>query len=90
MFVITNRIPVSEGHEDAFEDRFRHSMSGIEKSPGVCEKSDPTAGFETLRRQNWRISRIRGTRMLPRAELLGNRGGLLELDSQRLVSCCPQ
>ena len=37
MFVITNRIPVSEGHEDAFEGRFRHSMSGIEKSPGFVK-----------------------------------------------------
>jgi hypothetical protein len=37
MFVVTNRIPVSEGHEDAFEDRFRHKMLGIEQSPGFVK-----------------------------------------------------
>ena len=37
MFVVTNRIPVSEGQEDAFEDRFRHKISGIEQSPGFVK-----------------------------------------------------
>lgn len=37
MFVVTNRIPVSEGHEDAFEDRFRNKISGIERSPGFVK-----------------------------------------------------
>ena len=37
MFVVTNRIPISEGHEDAFEDRFKRKMSGIEQSPGFVK-----------------------------------------------------
>ena len=34
MFVITNRIPVSEGHESDFEDRFRNRAHLIDRSPG--------------------------------------------------------
>ena len=34
MIVITNRIPVSEGHEEAFEERFRQRAHLIDQSPG--------------------------------------------------------
>ena len=34
MFVVTNRIPVAEGHETEFEDRFRKRAHLIDQSPG--------------------------------------------------------
>jgi heme-degrading monooxygenase HmoA len=34
MFVVTNRIPVSEGHEADFEERFRKRAHLIDSSPG--------------------------------------------------------
>ncbi|MFT4570912.1 MAG: heme-degrading monooxygenase HmoA [Hyphomicrobiaceae bacterium] len=34
MFVVTNRIPVSEGHESDFEERFRKRAHLIDSSPG--------------------------------------------------------
>ncbi|EYE99994.1 antibiotic biosynthesis monooxygenase family protein [Chondromyces apiculatus] len=34
MFVVTNRIPVAEGHEADFEDRFRKRAHLIDQSPG--------------------------------------------------------
>lgn len=34
MFVVTNRIPVAEGHEAEFEARFRDRAHLIDKSPG--------------------------------------------------------
>ena len=37
MFVVTNRIPVSEGHESDFEDRFRNRAHLIDKSPGFIK-----------------------------------------------------
>ena len=37
MFVITNRIPVAEGHETDFEDRFRNRAHLIDKSPGFIK-----------------------------------------------------
>jgi heme-degrading monooxygenase HmoA len=37
MFVVTNRIPVSEGHEADFEERFRHRAHLIDKSPGFIK-----------------------------------------------------
>ena len=37
MFVVTNRIPVSEGQEAEFEDRFRHRAHLIDRSPGFIK-----------------------------------------------------
>ena len=37
MFVVTNRIPVAEGHEADFEDRFRHRAHLIDQSPGFIK-----------------------------------------------------
>jgi len=34
MIVVTNRIPVAEGFEEDFENRFRHRAHLIDKSPG--------------------------------------------------------
>lgn len=34
MIVVTNRIPVAEGHEEAFEDRFRRRAHLVDQSPG--------------------------------------------------------
>lgn len=34
MFVVTNRIPVTAGHEEDFEDRFRKRAHLIDRSPG--------------------------------------------------------
>lgn len=37
MFVVTNRIPVAEGHEEAFEDRFRNRTHLIDRAPGFVK-----------------------------------------------------
>ena len=37
MFVVTNRIPVAQGHEADFEDRFRHRAHLIDQSPGFVK-----------------------------------------------------
>jgi heme-degrading monooxygenase HmoA len=37
VFVITNRIPVAEGHEEEFEDRFRNRAHLIDQSPGFIK-----------------------------------------------------
>ena len=37
MFVVTNRIPVAEGHETDFEERFRNRAHLIDKSPGFVK-----------------------------------------------------
>ena len=37
MFIVTNRIPVAEGHESDFEDRFRKRAHLIDKSPGFLK-----------------------------------------------------
>lgn len=34
MIVVTNRIPVAEGHEIDFEDRFRNRAHLVDESPG--------------------------------------------------------
>ena len=34
MLVVYNRIPVAEGFEDAFEDRFRNRAGLVDKAPG--------------------------------------------------------
>ncbi len=34
MFVVTNRIPVAEGHEPDFEDRFRKRVHLVDRAPG--------------------------------------------------------
>ncbi len=34
MIVVANRIPVAEGHEQAFEERFRRRAGMIDESPG--------------------------------------------------------
>ncbi|HEX9621342.1 MAG TPA: antibiotic biosynthesis monooxygenase [Polyangiaceae bacterium] len=37
MIVVTNRIPVAEGHEIDFEDRFRNRVHLVDKSPGFVK-----------------------------------------------------
>jgi len=37
VFVVTNRIPVAQGHEADFEDRFRHRAHLIDQSPGFVK-----------------------------------------------------
>ena len=37
MYIVTNRIPVAPGHEEAFEDRFRKRAGLIDKSPGFVK-----------------------------------------------------
>lgn len=37
MFVVTNRIPVSAGHETDFEERFRTRAHLIDQSPGFIK-----------------------------------------------------
>ena len=37
MFVITNRIPVAQGHEEEFEERFRNRAHLIDQSPGFVK-----------------------------------------------------
>ena len=34
MFVVTNRIPVADGHEEDFEDRFKNRIHLVDQSPG--------------------------------------------------------
>ena len=34
MIVVTNRIPVAEGHESDFEDRFRNRVHLVDRAPG--------------------------------------------------------
>jgi len=34
MFVVSNRIPVAEGHEEEFAERFRHRAGLVEHHPG--------------------------------------------------------
>lgn len=34
MFVVTNRVPVAEGYEDMFEERFRKRAGQVDKQPG--------------------------------------------------------
>jgi heme oxygenase (mycobilin-producing) len=34
MIVVTNRIPVAEGHEADFEDRFRNRVHLVDQAPG--------------------------------------------------------
>ena len=34
MIVVTNRIPVAEGHESDFEDRFRNRVHLVDQAPG--------------------------------------------------------
>lgn len=34
MIVVTNRIPVNEGHEDDFEDRFKKRVHLVDSAPG--------------------------------------------------------
>ena len=34
MYVVTNRIPVAEGHEADFEDRFKNRVHLVDQSPG--------------------------------------------------------
>ena len=34
MIVVTNRIPVAQGHEIDFEDRFRNRVHLVDRSPG--------------------------------------------------------
>ncbi len=37
MFIVTNRIPVAPGHEEDFEDRFRHRAHLIDQHPGFVK-----------------------------------------------------
>jgi heme-degrading monooxygenase HmoA len=37
MIIVTNRIPVSPGYEEEFEERFRNRAHLIDKSPGFIE-----------------------------------------------------
>jgi heme-degrading monooxygenase HmoA len=34
MYVVTNRVPVAEGFEEMFEERFRKRAGQVEKQPG--------------------------------------------------------
>ncbi|RCX32018.1 antibiotic biosynthesis monooxygenase family protein [Thioalbus denitrificans] len=34
MYIVTNRVPVAEGWEEAFEERFRQRAGQVEKQPG--------------------------------------------------------
>ena len=34
MYIVTNRVPVAEGFEDMFEERFRNRAGQIDKQPG--------------------------------------------------------
>ncbi len=34
MIVVTNRVPIAKGYEDAFEERFRNRANLVDKSPG--------------------------------------------------------
>lgn len=34
MYVVTNRVPVAEGYEEMFEERFRNRAGQVEKQPG--------------------------------------------------------
>jgi heme-degrading monooxygenase HmoA len=34
MYIVTNRVPVAEGWEEAFEERFRQRAGKVEKQPG--------------------------------------------------------
>ena len=37
MYIVTNRIPVADGHEADFEDRFRNRAHLIDKHPGFIK-----------------------------------------------------
>ena len=39
MIVVTNRIPVSKGHESDFEDRFKHRVHLVDQSPGFIRNA---------------------------------------------------
>jgi heme-degrading monooxygenase HmoA len=62
MVVVTNRIPVSKGHEIDFEDRFKRRVHLVDRSPGfirnevhrprpVSSVTRPAAGSRTTRRR---------------------------------------
>ena len=45
MIVVTNRIPVSKGHEIDFEDRFRRRVHLVDRSPGFVRGANPAPGW---------------------------------------------
>lgn len=63
MFVVTNRIPVSDGHEAEFEDRFRNRAHLIDRFPGFLRNqvlrpvtrrfNHETGGWEENREQGY-------------------------------------
>jgi heme-degrading monooxygenase HmoA len=34
MYIVTNRVPVADGYQDMFEERFRNRAGQIDKQPG--------------------------------------------------------
>ena len=34
MYIVTNRVPVADGYEEMFEERFRKRAGQVEKNPG--------------------------------------------------------
>ena len=54
MIVVTNRIPVAEGHEIDFEDRFRNRVHLVDQSPGFIRN-------EVHRPRPMRFDREQGT-----------------------------
>ena len=54
MIVVTNRIPVADGHEEDFEDRFKNRVHLVDQSPGFIRN-------EVHRPRPMKFSRDEGT-----------------------------
>lgn len=54
MIVVTNRIPVTHGHEADFEDRFKHRVHLVDQAPGFVRN-------EVHRPRPMKIDRNTGT-----------------------------
>ncbi len=39
MYIVNNRVPVAEGYEEMFEERFRKRAGQVEKQPGFVSMS---------------------------------------------------
>ena len=85
MFVVTNRIPVAEGHEADFEDRFRHRAHLIDQSPGFIKNLVMRPVQRRFNHQTGRVGRERRAGLLSGPNLLGERTGVLGLDQERVL-----
>jgi hypothetical protein len=64
MFIVANRVPVAEGYQEMFEERFRNRAGQIEKQPHLNGDPDTVIAFsdETFGVNSgfyyWRVSKL--------------------------------